>query len=293
MEKQRLEDIRKTIELFKLINKCNHSGQQFTEYARFYKYTNEDLATILMQMDLRNTSSALCPTASGDHALNLAYFGVKDIDTFDCNRVTEYYAKFKEMAVLCLTYEWFQKMMLNTRASKNHEIEMEVIRSLPEVYRKYWEEVMYVINDTKKENKGVFELTRLDGEGTRSDNNIYQRSKNDFERLKKNLRDTKITFTNCDIKEIPELFAKKDFITFSNILEYRKGIFHCDYDCAEFIKRVYNEQLNDFGDLVYYYNYFDEPEKVMQFKEFMMYLNFGMKKTYGSCQGEALTLKKF
>ena len=204
-----------------------------------------------------------------------------------------YYAKFKEMAVLCLTYEWFQKMMLNTRASKNHEIEMEVIRSLPEVYRKYWEEVLYVINDTKKENKGVFELTRLDGEGTRSDNNIYQRSKEDFERLKKNLRDTKITFTHCDIKDIPELFGKKDIITFSNILEYRKGIFHCDYDCAEFIKRVYDEQLNDMGDLMYFYNYFDEPQKLMQFKEFMMYLNFGMKKTYGSCQGEALTLKKF
>ena len=246
-----------------------------------------------MQMDLRNVNSALCPAASGDHALNLAYFGVKDIDTFDCNRVTEYYSKFKEMAVLCLTYEWFQKMMLNIKSSKNHDVEMEVIRSLPEVYRKYWEELLYIIKDIKRENKGVFELARLDGEGTRSDNNIYQRSKEDFEKLKRNLRDTKITFTYCDIKDIPELFSEKDFITFSNILDYRKNIFRCDYECAEFIKRVYNEQLNDFGDLMYFYNYFDEPQKVLQFKEFMMYLNFGIKKSYGSCQGEALTLKKF
>ena len=172
MNNQRLEDIKKTIELYYLISKCNRTGHFFSEYSRFYKYTNEDLANIYGQMDFKNCQKALCPTASGDHALNLAYFGVKEIDTFDCNRITEYYAKFKEMAILCLSYEWFQKMMLNTSASKNHDIEKEVIKSLPEIYRKYWEKVMEAIDDSKKVHKGIFELSRLDGEGTRSDNNI-------------------------------------------------------------------------------------------------------------------------
>ncbi len=293
MNNQRLEDIKKTIELYYLISKCNRTGHFFSEYSRFYKYTNEDLANIYGQMDFKNCQKALCPTASGDHALNLAYFGVKEIDTFDCNRITEYYAKFKEMAILCLSYEWFQKMMLNTSASKNHDIEKEVIKSLPEIYRKYWEKVMEAIDDSKKVHKGIFELSRLDGEGTRSDNNIYQRSKNDYERLQKNLRNTKITYTNCDIKEIPKLFDRKDFITFSNILDYRDNIFHCDYDCAEFIRKVYNEILNECGNLMYFYNYYDDPKKLFEFKEFMMYLDFGIKKNYGSCKGEALSLKKY
>lgn len=295
MNRQRKKDIRKTIELYKELRKNKGAGQHFTEYSRFYIFTNEDLANIFMQMDLRNVNSALCPTASGDHALNLAYYGVKNIDTFDCNRVAEYYAKFKEVAVASLSYEYYQKMMLHTYVLNNKLIQKEVIASLPDVYRKFWEEVLYFIDDTKKENRGIFELTRLEGEGCRSSYNIYQRSKEDYEKLQRNLRDTKITFNISDIKEVPDLFGKKDFITFSNILEYRRkfGIFPNDYECAEFIKRVYNEQLNDFGDLLYFYNYFDEPDKIFDTKEFMMYLNFGIKKTYGSCHGEALTLKKF
>lgn len=295
MNRQRKKDIRKTIELYKELRKNKGAGQHFTEYSRFYIFTNEDLANIFMQMDLRNVNSALCPTASGDHALNLAYFGVKEIDTFDCNRVAEYYAKFKEVAVASLSYEYYQRMMLYTYVLNNKLIQKEVIASLPDVYRKFWEEVLYVVNDIKKDNRGIFELTRLEGEGCRSSYNIYQRSKEDYERLQRNLRDTKITFTNCDIKDVPNLFGKKDFITFSNILEYRRkfDIFPSDYECAEFIKRVYNEQLNDFGNLLYFYNYFDEPDKVFDTKEFMMYLNFGIKKTYGSCHGEALCLKKF
>lgn len=295
MNRQRKKDIRKTIKLYEELRKNKGAGQHFTEYSRFYIFTNEDLANIFMQMDLRNCKSALCPTASGDHALNLAYFGVKEIDTFDCNRVAEYYAKFKEVAVASLSYEYYQRMMLYTYVLNNKLIQKEVIASLPDVYRKFWEEVLYVVNDIKKDNRGIFELTRLEGEGCRSSYNIYQRSKEDYERLQRNLRDTKITFTNCDIKEVPNLFVKKDFITFSNILEYRRkfDIFPSDYECADFIKRVYNEQLNDFGDLLYFYNYFDEPDQVFDTKEFMMYLNFGIKKTYGSCHGEALCLKKF
>ena len=109
-----------------------------------------------------------------------------------------------------------------------------------------------------------------------------QESQTVFKFVKKYLSQAPLSF-------IEKLFRKKDVKV--NGKRVDKSFILTEGDFVQIY--VSDEQLNDFGDLMYFYNYFDEPQKVLQFKEFMMYLNFGIKKSYGSCQGEALTLKKF
>ena len=60
----------------------------------------------MQQLDFKDKKKALSVLASGDHVFNLIYYGILNIDTFDTNRLTEYYALgLKRAALLAFTYE--------------------------------------------------------------------------------------------------------------------------------------------------------------------------------------------
>ena len=81
-------------------------GRPFSEWQKVYKETNENINGYMQQLDFKDKKKALSVLASGDHVFNLIYYDILNIDTFDTNRLTEYYALgLKRAALLAFTYE--------------------------------------------------------------------------------------------------------------------------------------------------------------------------------------------
>lgn len=66
---------------------------KFQEYSAIYYLTNEKLANLYNEINFTKYKTTLTVLASGDQAFNLILEGAERIDTFDCNRLAEQYAK--------------------------------------------------------------------------------------------------------------------------------------------------------------------------------------------------------
>ena len=76
-----------------------------TNFYPFYAVTNENLGYFA---DLNIAGKdALTVTGSGDHALNLAFFGAKSVETFDINHLTFLAFDLKKNAILHLSRKEF------------------------------------------------------------------------------------------------------------------------------------------------------------------------------------------
>ena len=60
------------------------------DFAALYKNTNEDLTKILKDIDFKD-KKVLTVQASSDQLFSSLILGAKEVDTFDANRLTEYY----------------------------------------------------------------------------------------------------------------------------------------------------------------------------------------------------------
>ncbi len=76
----------------KIVSGETSSGGFFGEYDKFYPYTNECISGYLRFVDFIKKNSALSVLSSGDHVFSLISHGINNVDTFDINRLTEYYA---------------------------------------------------------------------------------------------------------------------------------------------------------------------------------------------------------
>lgn len=73
-------------------NRVSLFGISFSEYHKSYYWTNENIKGYLDKVDFEGKDNALAVLASGDHIFNLVEKGISNIDTFDTNKLTEYYA---------------------------------------------------------------------------------------------------------------------------------------------------------------------------------------------------------
>ena len=123
-------------------------GIPFSEYQRVYKDTNENIDGYMNLMALEGKENALTVLASGDHAFNLAYHGISNIETFDTNRLTEYYSLgLKRAAILKYDYAGYLYFMrkIVDKATPLEEL-TELVRGLfPYMESKtyiYWQYVV-------------------------------------------------------------------------------------------------------------------------------------------------------
>lgn len=269
LEEQRKIDIQKVSEIYEKPN-IFLTGTYFDEYSRFYDFTNEKLFELYQKLDFNTKNSALCVLSSGDHVFNLILQGIYNITTFDCNRVTEYFSLgFKKTAVEVLDYEKFIELFCpygySTVTKQLEDIEKEVINCMPKVYQHFWLSFL----DMRKEfepNPSVFDLTYSTSNFAKAiSNNKYLLSPKEYNELKKALPKAKIDFTSANITQVPEIFGEFDFIDFSNVLYFYNGIFPnpCLENATEFVKKVYDNNLNDQGIFKYYYDFDGLTKKPM------------------------------
>lgn len=90
-------NIERAIEKTKNLLACRKGFKEFStqgenNFYTFYAATNENLEYFAdLNVEGRD---ALTVTGSGDHALNLAYFGAKTIASFDVNELANIYIAF-------------------------------------------------------------------------------------------------------------------------------------------------------------------------------------------------------
>lgn len=260
-------------------DKLDYNG--YLEYSKSYFWTNEDIKTEYNYLDLENIYKVLCVLSSGDHIFNLIEKDILDIDTFDTNKLTEYYALgFKKSLILRYSYDDFKIIMDNIRRGK-YDIEdiNDILNTLynymDDKYVYYWKNIInYTYKQEKDNNKKIdlFECITRKKNTVTTDlllGNSYLDNEENYDRLRFNLDNSNITFNKCDAFDLYYTFNnnKYDLIVLSNILDYFCE--RCGYDWKyKKLKKYENEikgLLNDNGIILlhYFFNYFCENKNII------------------------------
>ena len=93
------------------------SSSNFSKFCEIYPFTNENINGYIGKIVFSENDIILSILSSGDHAFNLITSGALNIDTFDINCLTEYYALgLKRALIIRYSYDEFMrisKKMLN------------------------------------------------------------------------------------------------------------------------------------------------------------------------------------
>ena len=180
-------------------------GVPFSKYQKVYASTNENINGYMKKLDFKDKTSTLAVMASGDHAFNTAFYGIKDIDTFDTNVLTQYYALgIKRSAILAFSYKEYL-LFLNKILDENISLEelTEIIKSLLSYmdyeFKLYWEEVLsynYLVQKDSKNPLNLFHMLLINIQGAIKNpiNNAYLLSEENYNILKNNLSKVNFSF---------------------------------------------------------------------------------------------------
>ena len=293
------EDLNEAIAIFchKLADK--HTAEDYKEYSRPHQSTNEYLRGKYSQVDLSKCKNALTVLSSGDHVFNLLYHDVLNIDTFDCNRLTEYYALgFKLTAIKVLTFKQFEDLFAD-RDDYERSIEKYVISKMPFHYQLFWQRLLEKCQDIGFERPTVFDFCRdvgydrshhFDYSEARTRYNTLNAYRNPegFEKVKENLKKANITFKVSDIREIPQKFGACDFIELSNIIGVLMNWIEPKL-LISIIKNIYDSNLNNNGEMIFTYRY-NSPTIARD--EVYNEINFGRKRELSIWPDSAGSLMK-
>ena len=142
-------------------------GASFKAYGKTYFWTNENVDGYLNLVNFEGKDSALTVLASGDHAFNLIQRGILNIDTFDTNRLTEFYSiELKRAIILKYNYEQclsFMTLLCSTNISV--DILTDMIRGLipfmSERGKIFWDEILDYNYKLQKHHGTWINLIRL------------------------------------------------------------------------------------------------------------------------------------
>lgn len=234
-----IEQTKKLIEIYK--NNPTF-GIHRSEYNQIYFFSNENIKGYIDAAAPKKDQRALSVLSSGDHAFNLIAKGVLNVDTFDLNKLTEYYALGLKFALISkCNYNDFLDTYYNLFSlfTSTEQILSNISDLLPhmdEKYREYWQEIQnFYYKDTKQciKKYNLFQAIakeELDIFKARNYNEYLLNQKN-YELFKANLMQTNITFTHANALEIPKKFnGQYDYILLSNILDYIYLNWGCGWD---------------------------------------------------------------
>lgn len=265
-----IEESKKYIEQQVYSNREDFYGELFDKFQKVYLTTNENIKDYIENVDITNKENALSVLGSGDHIFNLIEKGILNIDTFDINRLTEFFVFGLKFAMIYkYNYKEYLKtlsVIINDNASLE-EITTIINDLLPHMsnkYRKYWKEINEFNYKLQKNKKNKINLFNLLGIGDYSIDNIifrnnYLTDQLSYEALKSNLNKINFTFRNINAKNLYKVFNKKyDLILMSNIIGFLCDYFY-RYDFYEYINNMRN-MLTDDGMLFlqYIFNYANE-----------------------------------
>lgn len=256
-----------------------YRADEYSKYSKIYFWTNENVDAYLNLVPFEGKDNALSVLASGDQLFNLICKGIMNIDTFDSNKLTEYFALgLKRAAILKYSYQDYIKYMgrLGQNNISSPEETYAIIRSLyPYMEKKhqmFWEALInYDFKLRKNSNKCGYNLLEL---LLRNDSNIYINifntyllNEENYNLLKRRLGDANISYKCANAKNLSKDFSSKyDFLLLSNILDYFLYVFYdlWGYDelrkYEEELKKLCKEDATIFLKYAFFYKLNNEKE---------------------------------
>ena len=198
------------------------------DFGRVYPNTNENISGYLSLFDMSKYRNALAVLSSGDHAFNLVHAGITDIDTFDCNRLTEYYALGLKRAMI-MKYSYNEYLRLMKQMIVDHfdsDFELDTISDLlpfmDEEYRVYWKAIVnYAFKNANMMQQTLLEYLFYPSKPSDLMHNGYLKSQKEYELFKERLGKANINYTHCDARDLAlKMPGKYDVILLSNIIDY-------------------------------------------------------------------------
>jgi len=207
-------------------------GEAFSTYQKVYAATNENIAGYVNLVDTTNKEKVLSVLSSGDHVFNLITNDVFNIDTFDSNALTEYYALGLRRALILKYnyYDYFKAIVILTTSYSVDEV-TEIIKGLlpymEENHKIFWEQIInynYRIQKLRLRKLNLLKMLCLTAEDVliKNDYNNYLLNETTYEKLRTNLKLANISFKNCNALYLDKNFENKtyDAILLSNIIDY-------------------------------------------------------------------------
>lgn len=235
------------------INALTKPSSNFCGYQKSYFQTNENINFYMQLANLNRNSDVLTVLASGDHAFNLITDGVKNIDTFDINKLSEYVA-FGLKKAMILKYNYLEYLVIYQKLM-NYDIKLEelsdIIMSLTpymdQEYRYFWRKLVdynYRLQKRKMPSLNLIYLicTGVNSATTHINNNKYLTDEYYYEELRRNLQHANLTFKDVDaINLASEFYGKQyDAIFLSNIPDY-----FCNYFGQFWEKHLLLDYMDD------------------------------------------------
>lgn len=207
-------------------------GKPFEGYQVVYFSSNENVKESINNVYQDGVDNALCVLASGDQVYELINKGVTNVDTFDKNRLTEYYVLgLKRAMILKYSYkEYLNVLKIFINSNPNKELIEETIISLlgymDEKYRKFWKEIVDYEIRLQENNKTKYDIIALMFIHLAIPDTYpllygYLQDEQTYNAFKEKLLNANITFKYCNVLNLYYTFNKKyDIIYLSNILDY-------------------------------------------------------------------------
>ncbi|MBQ9834442.1 MAG: DUF3419 family protein [Bacilli bacterium] len=255
-----LNDLNEAIKLYQIIKNDEAPGNaEYCDYHPFYENTNEHLAHLLKPLAIPSDSKILTILASGDQPFNFINKGITSIDTFDINKLTEYYALgFKRTAILTLTYEQYLKLFSYFSDDETRRMEDFIISSMPEDYKYFWTEYKYALKELGYKGS-VFGISIRDIKDEENYlRNNYLLNAKVYKEFQQKLLNAKINFTHANVTELPTKFSQYNLVYLSNVMDYYKTVLYADIPpqeallkAVELTKEIYAKNVLNPGELMF------------------------------------------
>ena len=226
----------------------------YSEYSQMHFWTNENINAYLNLVSFKNKDNALSVLSSGDHVFNLITKGILNIDTFDSNRLTEYYALgLKRAMIIKYNYHDFKMIMdkIYYGNISNEEL-YELIKGLYSYmeynHKLFWESMIsYDFNLRKNNNleENIIMLFFMKNPFETTLGNTYMLNEENYNILKNRLVNANISFKCANANNLASEFAKKKygFIFLSNILDYFYTIYGYNWNYS--VLKKYENSLEE------------------------------------------------
>lgn len=227
-------------------------GFPFSEYQRVYTVTNENIKGYMSKFDFKGKSSALSVMGSGDHAFNAIYYGISRVDTFDTNKLTEYFVLgIKRSAILRFNYQEYLEFI--NKILDDHitieeltELIMSLFPYMENHHHMFWKSILEYNYQLQKNHPKPINLMKMLLIPTKLDirlGNSYLQDEESYNQLKTNLTYANISFQACDAINLGTKFKDMyDFLFLSNIPDYYASFYGNFWD-YEKLREAVDKQL--------------------------------------------------
>lgn len=241
----------------KAINLKLSSNKNYKKYCKLYSFTTENISGYYIFLDFKN-KDILTVCASGDHAINALLKGANIVDTFDINKLSNYFSELKYAGIKKLNYKEFIEFFTISDNSFDYNIFSKMKDNLS--------------NNSYMFFEGLYRHFDYNGKNLRKSeifNNLYDISdykikyndylkKDNYLQAKKKIVSIKFS-CNSFINLNKNTDKKYDLILLSNISDYIKDLFKDNYleKYKMFIENELSNMLKPNGKiaLAYIYDY--------------------------------------